>query len=895
MGHERPIISVTLVGIGFALAVFFLIRLSSEAQASPPWWADCSQALYVANEGNGGGGERIMRVDCNENIITFATGFNGPSGLVTDGTYLYISDDAPGLWRVDSAGVVTPIATAVAFSNPNGLALDSSGRLLVADAGAGEIRRLTLDTAGNVTANELVASGLNNPQGVVVKPSSGEILFTDSTGHVFSAPDSLSSWMTTTVGAIVPGNQGSLKMDSSGNIYTGNSGGRIMRIDPTGSTAKDVVDIPHAACPAGQAAMDGQPGFRGLTFSAEGHLVATGYCLDNVYIFSNTDLDNAWATNTPIATLPTPFAENPSGALDSPYLNGTFAVAFFGADVKPLAGACALPQERDNVIHVDVNSVAGTPDGSPANPHLTIQDAVDGASPGDIIIVKPGVYAENITISTSDIHLVGATAGAQAVIDASPSGLSGITIASGTHAVTIANFRFTQADNEGVGYGAGIIIYGSPDADLKPRNIDICNNIFVDNEAGVAAQNHSPRVVNNTFVDNSVAGITTAASSTAILRNNIFQDNSEGIRTDSTSVTIDYNLFYNNGAPFGGTATCAPSDGCMFNHDPLLTNVPGNDYHLTFGSPAIDIGTDVLAPAADFDFDSRPIDGDENTSSLTDIGADEFVPSSEYSCIIGIFEATNTHDWSLVWTDLVHPPAAGEAVLKVAASSVSPSETGTIIVNISDDAGPKSIEVVYPATGDTVGSLALDLTAGTIYPFTVETTGDANHYKLGSENTELAVGQMEVSYLEGLVQTWGVRAEADETVHLEITTDTDSMNTPPQATWVKVTVYDMATSALVYGPELRSLTLDTPEVFAFLNGPSATKFRVRITPDDGHFRMRKVGGDENFYTQTCPDQGESIVLIPGLSQWGLIGMAVMMAGAVLFARTRSRRARQPQV
>ena len=112
---------------------------------------------------------------------------------------------------------------------------------------------------------------------------------------------------------------------------------------------------------------------------------------------------------------------------------------------------------------------------------------------------------------------------------------------------------------------------------------------------------------------------------------------------------------------------------------------------------------------------------------------------------------------------------------------------------------------------------------------------------------------------------------------------------------MQVTVYDELTTALVYGPDLRTLSLDTSEVFTFPNGPTARSLGVRIDPGQGHFRMREVGGDEYFYALPCPEQGGPVVPVPGLSQWGLIAMAAMMAGAVLYALTRAGRAPQPQV
>jgi hypothetical protein len=259
-------------------------------------------------------------------------------------------------------------------------------------------------------------------------------------------------------------------------------------------------------------------------------------------------------------------------------------------------------------------------------------------------------------------------------------------------------------------------------------------------------------------------------------------------------------------------------------------------------------------------------------------------PSDACSCIIGVFEADSTHDWSLVWTG-ASSPAAGEAVLKVVATSVNPAETGSIVVNITDDTGAKSLAVLHPATGENVDYLPLDLTAGTPYAFTVMTTGNAHHYRIGSENPEVAVGQMGVSYLEGVTQDWGARGVAGETVQLEITTDSADMGTN-QANLVVVTVFDELTTALVYGPETRSLTLDTPEVFTFPNGPADRTYGVRVE-SDGHFRMTKVGGDQYLYALPCPL--EEPVPLPGLSQWGLIAMAVLMGVAFLYTVVRSRR------
>ena len=104
------------------LALLFVVSYeASPSVVSAASWTDCNQALYVAMEGNGGGGTDVYRYDCNGNEIDrYATGFTGTSGLTVDAVgNMYISDDSPGIWKVNSAGLVTPIASNVSFQKLN--------------------------------------------------------------------------------------------------------------------------------------------------------------------------------------------------------------------------------------------------------------------------------------------------------------------------------------------------------------------------------------------------------------------------------------------------------------------------------------------------------------------------------------------------------------------------------------------------------------------------------------------------------------------------------------------------------------------------------------------------------------------------------------------------------
>ena len=278
--------------------------------------------------------------------------------------------------------------------------------------------------------------------------------------------------------------------------------------------------------------------------------------------------------------------------------------------------ACEVPSSPNNIIWVNMNNTTGTADGSSTYPYVNIQDALDAATGGDVVKVMSGTYLENLIISISDLYVMGIHPGAQAVIDGT-SGLSTVTITQSANNVAIVNFRIEVGQGTGSGLEAGIIIYGGS----EPRGIEICNNVLFGNDAGVIPQNTSPFVINNTFVFNQY-GLYVATGSQGTFRNNIFYGNGTGIHVFTGSAsTADHNLFYLNTADLTGAATC--TIGCIFGADPLLTNIPNHNFHIQAGSPAIDTGSATGAPSFDFDFGSRPQDGDGNGTAIDDIGADE--------------------------------------------------------------------------------------------------------------------------------------------------------------------------------------------------------------------------------------------------------------------------------
>ena len=202
---------------------------AAEAQLT---WADGlaldgSGNLYVADGG------RIRRIDAEGVITTIAgtgergfSGDGGPAaeaqltwadGLALDGSgNLYVADGGR-IRRIDAEGVITTIAgtgergfsgdggpaAEAQFAYPSGLALDGSGNLYVADSGNSRIRRI--DAEGVITT---IAG-------------TGERGFSGDGGPATEAQLAY---------------PGGLAVDGSGNLYVADSGNsRIRRIDAEGT------------------------------------------------------------------------------------------------------------------------------------------------------------------------------------------------------------------------------------------------------------------------------------------------------------------------------------------------------------------------------------------------------------------------------------------------------------------------------------------------------------------------------------------------------------------------------------------------------------------------------------------------------------------------------------
>jgi hypothetical protein len=148
----------------------------------------------------------------------------------------------------------------------------------------------------------------------------------------------------------------------------------------------------------------------------------------------------------------------------------------------------------------------------------------------------------------------------------------------------------------------------------------LTNNIVARNDAselgsGIAIAYSTGQLAHNTVAENlsgdGVGVRVDYAGSDVVLTNNIIVSHAVGINNTNpagSAVTATYTLFEGNGTDHVGVASSIEFAG------PALLTA---DYHLGYGSTAVDQGVDLLWVTADIDGDARPF------GPAPDIGADE--------------------------------------------------------------------------------------------------------------------------------------------------------------------------------------------------------------------------------------------------------------------------------
>jgi len=428
------------------------------------------------------------------NGAALSSTFQFPNGTAVDGSgNVYIADAGNNAIRKlsgGSGGTVTTLAgtgvagfangaTSVAtFSDPNGVAVDGSGNVYVADTGNSAIRKI----AGGLVSTLL--GGFNQPQGVAVD-AAGNVYVADTNNDIIvkiAVTNGVAGAVTTLAGS--SGNAGStdsttgtsarfnrpnaLTVDAAGNIFVGDSANYTIR--------KIAAAPPYAVTTIAGTA--GQVGLSDGQGSAARFNQTYGVAVDNqdnVYVADSMNSVVRQVSSTGYVTTVTGSQARffyPEGvALDS---SGNLYVV--DSDNNSLSeGAVAQTTATGLANHTVVPGGAATFTVlSPiVNASYTWQVSTNGGVSWSTI-GNGGVYSG---ATTTALTITGATAGMNGYDYRAVAVASGATSYSPTGTLYVGNVRIVNLSSRGfVGTGtsdmdAGFIINGSGNKQLLIRGI----------------------------------------------------------------------------------------------------------------------------------------------------------------------------------------------------------------------------------------------------------------------------------------------------------------------------------------------------------------------------------------------------------------------------------------
>jgi hypothetical protein len=251
-----------------------------------------------------------------------------------------------------------------------------------------------------------------------------------------------------------------------------------------------------------------------------------------------------------------------------------------------------------------------------------------------IINCANGIHSQVSVPTISYNHIIGCTnygiaiAGpANAVIEGNIVERCGEGISLGAVAVVNVHNNIVR---ENLGVGIGLPSYFTSQVNLS-QNVVVNNGYH-----GIyfPGGGRGPWIINNTIAGNGGAGIVKdgSAPDIRIINNVVVGNPALLVIHDETPSIVAFNDFYSRTGPAITGALTNLQDVISGNisADPFFACEPAEDYHLVAASPAIDVGTNgaPLLSTTDLDGGPRFLAGNTNDSSVVDMGAYEFDPSS---------------------------------------------------------------------------------------------------------------------------------------------------------------------------------------------------------------------------------------------------------------------------
>ncbi len=325
-----------------------------------------------------------------------------------------------------------------------------------------------------------------------------------------------------------------------------------------------------------------------------------------------------------------------------------------------LLAACGSPEREPN-IRVVAPGIGGEWDDPSQVPEYraidgTIQEAIDAASPGDVIEVQSGTFIEDL-LMRSDVTVRGAGTGETIIegrvtfLGVDDAGLERVSVINGglpydgDGVLVESSSRTTIRDVEVAGFSWGIRSFQATDVLVSGSTVQfneygywsdestgltIENNLFRSNSiAGVTNYSSDGTVMYNTLVGNAFAGSAEfefggalqfgGLDETDVVANNIVVSNFYGINCQECGNDFTNNLVWGNSTDYINDASQMGDDITV---DPQFVNPAEFDYRLSVFSPAIDDANGAWVTATDHDGEGRP------SGRGYDVGMDEFNLSS---------------------------------------------------------------------------------------------------------------------------------------------------------------------------------------------------------------------------------------------------------------------------